>query len=140
MPKVCFTVPGIARGKQRPRATRVGRVYTPAQTVNAEAFVKLCAMQAMHEQGVNQPLEGPLTAIMTVTCEVPKSFPKAKRKAALEQKLYPTGKPDLDNILKLQADAMNGVVYVDDKQLVEVMINKRYGLIAETAIMVSTKE
>ena len=38
----------------------------------------------------------------------------------------PTVKPDVDNILKACADAMNNIVYLDDKQIVDVTVRKRY--------------
>jgi hypothetical protein len=42
-----FTIPGEARGRCLPRATKQGRVYTPKETVNAEAFIRMIAAAAM---------------------------------------------------------------------------------------------
>ena len=130
---VRFVVPGEARGKQRPRATKGGRMYTPAETVNAEAHVKMQAFLAMDGK---PPMKGPLTAHFAVTVGVPASWSKKKQQAALIGDLYPTGKPDLDNIVKLFCDAMNGVVYDDDKQIVSLTVSKFYGDVAQTAISV----
>ena len=40
--------------------------------------------------------------------------------------MRPTGRPDLDNIVKLYADAFNSVVWRDDSQVVRVVSEKRY--------------
>lgn len=36
-------------------------------------------------------------------------------------------KPDIDNIAKVVCDALNGVAYKDDKQIVSLKLAKRYG-------------
>jgi len=121
--EVSFNISGPMRGKQRPRATRQGRIYTPKETVNAEAYIKYLASEAMCTM---EPFTGALKATFAIYVEIPKSFTKAKRKAALEGIEHPTTKPDLDNIVKLLADAMNGIVYKDDKQIVSICVSKKY--------------
>jgi Holliday junction resolvase RusA-like endonuclease len=44
----------------------------------------------------------------------------------LAQRVWPTKKPDADNILKLVADALNGLAYVDDKNIVTAHAHKVY--------------
>jgi Holliday junction resolvase RusA-like endonuclease len=121
-PPMVITIPGVIRGKQRPRFGR-GRTYTPEATVNAEAHMKACAIEQ-----VGQPcLGGPLALSMAISVMVPDSWSKKKRAAALAGEIRPTGKPDADNALKMAADALNGVVWRDDAQLVDVNVSKRYG-------------
>jgi Holliday junction resolvase RusA-like endonuclease len=118
------TIPGKAVGKGRPRFAGAGRApYTPGATVNAEAWVRAC----MHEQIGRPCLAGPLTLAVEVVRAVPPSWPRWRRAAALAGALHPTGKPDADNILKLLGDAGNGLLWVDDAQLVHVSLAKRYG-------------
>ena len=115
-------VPGVVRGKGRPRFGN-GRTYTDAQTVNAEAWMRHCAIEA-----VGQPvLEGPLALVMAITVAVPASWSKRKRADALAGITRPTGKPDVDNSLKL-CDALNGIIWRDDSQLVDVRVVKSYGV------------
>ena len=40
--------------------------------------------------------------------------------------LYPTIKPDISNVQKAIEDALNGLAYVDDKQIVWVEASKGY--------------
>jgi Holliday junction resolvase RusA-like endonuclease len=127
------TIPGTARGKGRPRATRTGRVYTPSATVNAEAWVKACAVQQ-----IGQPvLTTPLAVSVGIEVAVPASWPKKRRDAALSGDIRPTGKPDLDNSIKLLMDALNGIAWRDDAQVVRLIAGKRYATDARTVIEIS---
>ena len=47
---------------------------------------------------------------------------------AIDGILKPAKKPDADNILKLGLDALNGVAYADDKQVIEVRCRKFYSV------------
>lgn len=131
--ELVIPVPGIMRGKQRPRfSRRSGRTYTPDQTVNLEAHVKQCAIQA-----VGHPcLSGPLYMSIDVGVTIPKSWSKRKQTEAANGTLRPTGKPDLDNIIKLVADALNGIVWGDDAQIVAQVATKHYAVFPETVIRV----
>jgi len=43
-------------------------------------------------------------------------------------RIYPIIKPDADNILKIVADALSGLAFVDDKQIISVYAEKKYSL------------
>ena len=131
-------IPGEIRGKGRPRfsARRGGfaRAYTDGRTANAESLIRLCAVEQ-----VGQPcLEGPLTLSMAITVSIPASWSKRKQGDALVGLIRPTGKPDLDNSVKLACDALNGVVWRDDSQLVRVSISKQYGVAPGAILEVGT--
>lgn len=124
MTRVEFMVTGPPKGKGRPRFTRAtGHAYTPEATRNYEAVLRLVAQRAMEGR---IPFAGPVRLEVTATFDVPASWSKRKRVAALGGLLLPTVKPDHDNIAKL-TDALNGVVWLDDKQIVESFICKVYG-------------
>jgi Holliday junction resolvase RusA-like endonuclease len=135
---VMYTVYGEAIGKQRPRFVRRGNhvsTYTPEKTKTYEDEIRYMARAAM---GASPPLETPVTVAIYIRVEIPKSFSKQKRKDALENIVKPTKKPDLDNIAKCFLDAMNDIVYLDDKQVVSLHVTKVY---AETpAVEVMVKE
>ena len=44
----------------------------------------------------------------------------------LNNEIYPTIKPDTDNIAKSILDSLNGIAYKDDKQVVKLNVDKRY--------------
>ena len=129
-----FTIPGEVRGKQRPRATRQGRVYTPSETVNAEAFIRMIAAEAMAGR---MPLDGPVILTLDIRVGVPASYSKRRREAALANEIAPVKKPDLDNVVKLISDALNGITFRDDKQIVLLVAGKKFAEQAETKVTIS---
>ena len=118
-----ITIPGAPRGKARARVTRFG-AYTPAATRNAEAFAKMCAVEAMGER---PPFEGALRVGMSVIVPIPESWSRKRKVAAASGHDRPAKKPDATNVAKLVEDAFNGIVYRDDAQIVELFVAKHYG-------------
>jgi Holliday junction resolvase RusA-like endonuclease len=120
---ITFDIPGKPTGKGRPRATVRGRhaaVYTDKKTANAE--VSFLA-QALPYKPV-RPLTGML-AVTICTYEKPASrFNAAQRAKALANAIRPTGKPDADNVAKLCLDALNGVFFEDDCQVVDLIVHR----------------
>jgi len=132
---ISFVISGEVKGKQRPRMTRGGHVYTPTQTREAEAMIAKLGREAMGDRPL---LTGPVTLGVIVYTAPPKSASKAVRAAMLAGEMLPTKKPDLDNVLKLIADALNGIVYVDDSQIVQLWILKEYAEEARTIVQIGT--
>lgn len=128
-----FTVPGHPVGKGRPRFAR-GRAYTPETTRKAEHRVAAIASDAMLEAGI-KPVRCPVRVQIIAWFEPRKSWSKKKRLDALGNEIRP-GKPDLDNIAKLILDAINGVVFEDDEQVVELLIKKEFSDRAVTRVYV----
>lgn len=123
---VSFSVPGVPHGKGRPRFARRGsfvNAYTDAKTASYENLVKVLAMQAM---GDKEPIPDPVHVYINISICPPASWSNKKRDLALRSDIYPTGKPDIDNVAKGILDAMNGVVYLDDKQVVSLQVKKSY--------------
>jgi Holliday junction resolvase RusA-like endonuclease len=116
-------VAGQPVGKARPRVTRSGRVYTPTKTMKAEASIQDAAREAMQGQ---QPMEGPVYVSAAFNMQIPISWTKTKRQQAGIGSVMPAGKPDIDNLAKTVMDALNGIAYRDDSQVVQLAISKRY--------------
>lgn len=117
-----FTVPGAPQGKARPRITRYG-AYTPQKTVDYENLVKISYRQKHREIFDNKE---PLKMIIKAYFEPVKSTTKKARKQMLSGEIKVTKKPDIDNIAKSICDALNGVAYTDDGQIVGLEIYKIY--------------
>jgi Holliday junction resolvase RusA-like endonuclease len=123
---VSFTIPGQPVAKGRPKFARQGgyvRAYTPEKTVAYETLVKLAAGEAMAGE---QPMHGPLSVMLRRYVQIPMSTTKRDRARIAAGEFYPVKKPDVDNVLKAVTDAMNGIVYDDDAQIVTVMVTKLY--------------
>lgn len=122
-----FTVPGEPVGKGRPRVTvRGGHAhgYTPAKTAAYERSVRQAYnLSYCGADALITPIELQITAYMPI----PESWPKSKKAAALAEVIKPIVKPDGSNILKCIEDALNGLAYQDDKQIVKGTFKKLYG-------------
>ncbi len=133
-----FEVPGTPVAKGRPRFARRGNfvsTYTPAKTKEYEARVREAADEAMQGQ---LPLDTPILAIIKICVPVPASYSKTRRQACLDSREMPTKKPDWDNVAKAITDSLNGVVYMDDAQIVSVYVSKRYS--EEAGVEVTIRE
>ena len=123
---VYFVVYGTPIGKGRPRATSRGgfvRMYTDAKTLGFEAAVADEARTAMSQWEL---FDTPMQLQLSAYYPIPKSWSKKKRQLAIDGEIYPQVKPDLDNVMKAVLDAMNGIVYVDDSQVINLVATKRY--------------
>lgn len=135
---VTFSVDGYPVGKQRARHRRVGnfvQTYTPAKTVDYEARIREAGRKAM---GTQEPLETPMTMFLYIRTGIPKSYSKKRREACLSGDEKPAKKPDSSNILKAVEDGLNGVVYVDDCQIINHHISKVYA--SESGVDIVLKE
>jgi Holliday junction resolvase RusA-like endonuclease len=123
---ITFTVPGQPVGKGRPRIARgaFARLYTPEKTASYESRVAMAGHIAMGDCAV---LEGAVVVRLDIQVQIPASWSKVKQARALAGELHPTTKPDIDNVEKAIFDGLNGVVWKDDVQVVEVTKRKRYG-------------
>jgi len=131
-----FTIPGEPVPKGRPRFARRGNftvAYTPEKTASYENLVKIKAAEAMTGRSM---IEGAVSVTVNFHTVPPASWSKKKRLAALAGDVLPTSKPDIDNCLKGIFDAMNSIVWLDDKQACSVTVTKRYAESANTLIHV----
>jgi Holliday junction resolvase RusA-like endonuclease len=115
---------GAPRGKERVKRAGFGQAhsYAPERTVSYEGRLAAAASTAM---GDRFPLEGPLALDIVMRFPIPASWPKKRQADARAGRLRPTVKPDWDNGGKL-TDALNLIVWVDDKQIVEARVQKFY--------------
>lgn len=66
------------------------------------------------------PLRGPVSLTLTFHLKKPKSYPKRRELPAIK-------KPDLDKLVRSVKDALTGVLYLDDSQVIAHIASKRYG-------------
>lgn len=133
---VDFVIPGQPVGKGRPKFARRGNfvtTYTPEKTASYENLVKVAAQTAM--KGAN-PLAVAVSAVIVLRVTPPASWSQKKRTAALAGEIRPTSKPDIDNVIKGIFDAMNDIVFLDDKQVVDLSVRKEYANRAEAIVRV----
>ena len=124
--------------QERPRATGRGkfiRVYDPPNTAKFKRELRRLATIAMRGK---ERLSGALQVEIVFARKVQKSLSKKERALRLTGKHRPTVKPDIDNYTKSTLDALNGVLWDDDAQIVRMILDKIY---TDTpAVIVRVKE
>ena len=165
--EIKFTVPGSPKGKQRPRICKVnGRsvAYTPKETIEYEKLIRarcvaateaLCALtKSRPNQSATDksrftrngsgsyPFERnlPLEISILALYPIPKYVSRKTKELMLNGRLFPTKKPDADNIIKVILDALNGLAYRDDVQICRVYFEKMYAEIPETKVLIKNYE
>lgn len=123
-----FIINGRPQGKARARTVRnkyTGKVhsYTPENTGDYEDLIRWSYKQAGGEYYGDRLIAVTINAFYPI----PKSYSKKKKMACISREIRPTTKPDLDNLIKAILDALNGVAYYDDNQVVSLLVNKYYG-------------
>jgi Holliday junction resolvase RusA-like endonuclease len=154
MRELMFIVEGEPVPKGRPRFTRANgfaRTYTPQKTRDAEGRVaysahvamqqqktSICAVQHENKRDVAVQQKNARKNAVKVSIEFFLKIPKSISRKSLESnEVMPTVKPDLDNLAKTVLDGMNGIVYQDDSQIVELHISKKYSDHPCTVVRVS---
>ena len=107
--------------KSRPRVTMVGgraRAYTPKKSADYERQI---AREWVHERQSD-----PVRLDIVFGMPIPQSWSKKQQDAAASLLILPSKKPDIDNLIKAVMDALNGVAYDDDNQVIELSAKKVY--------------
>lgn len=118
-----LTIPGEPQGKARAR-TGKGFAFTPEKTVLYENLIKTIFAQEKCQRYEGDGI--PLEMIIKAYYRIPKSASQKKYANMHSGVIRPTKKPDADNIMKVVADALNGIAYHDDTQIVRAIIEKWY--------------
>lgn len=126
--KIIFFVASKPQGKARARTFYDRRAdkmrsVTPEKTKSYEDLIRWSYRAAGGKYMGDSLMRVDIQAFYPI----PKSWSKKKRAAVMKDEIRPTTKPDCDNIIKVVLDALNGVAYYDDKQVVSVSCEKYYG-------------
>lgn len=127
---ITFSVPGDPVPQPRVRMTRTGLAYTPDNGIRAYRQAIALAAKAA---GATPRADAPLTLELTLSFVRPKSH---HNKSGLKATAPPLPRGDCSNYLKGVEDALNGVAYVDDRQLGTVTVHKAYGTAAYTLVTI----
>ena len=102
----------------RPRVSRWSTYYPKKYT----KFKK--DMEALTSELETTPSEKLVSVELEFGIMIPKSWSKKKREEL--NNTYCSNNSDIDNYIKAILDSLNGIVYVDDKQVVELFAKKIY--------------
>lgn len=127
-----FTVYGEPKGKARPRFNSyTHRTYTDKATKDYEDLVKASYLEQVGKVSQDRiPLRMHLKAFL----QPPKSVSRKTLERMEKSQIRPLKKPDVDNIGKSIADALNGIAYKDDSAIVDMQIEKYYSEIPRVEV------
>lgn len=134
-----IVIMGEPKGKARPRFSRSGRnvhTYTPESTTDYESLVALMYRAA----GGKCHDEGYVHINIKAFFQMPKKSSKKRVEDMRSGIILPAKKPDIDNIVKIIMDGLNGVAYRDDAQVVSVMASKVYSDIPRVEVEIISEE
>lgn len=125
---VSFTVFGNPETKGSARAFVRGttakgkpRAIVTNDNPRCKAWSAIVATGARIAIGLHPPIAGPVRVQVYFTLKRPKSIKGRKQKG------YGGPLLDLDKLLRAFLDALTGIAYIDDKQVVEVCARKEWG-------------
>lgn len=121
--KIEFTIPGACVPKERPRSTwRSGKVitYTPQRSRTFMKLAKVVAQDRCNKLGV-KPIPYPEPVKMTVEFTLNRQT---------------TARPDIVNLLAALCDALEGICYENDSQVVELHSIQKKGKYPVTEVTV----
>ena len=118
-----FTIKGSPKALKRHRTSRNGHTYDPSKKDKADFLVKSL------KSAPKLPLNGPIFMSIEFYMARPKShYRTGKYKHLLKDNApkHYTKTPDIDNLEKFVADALNKVFYIDDAMITHVYKSKVY--------------
>lgn len=118
-----FDIEPVPQLRPRVSSRPYVRVYDPPKVKQFKRILRSLAVN----QYARPPLLGPLSVSLTFYRPVQKSISQTERERRLSNKSKPVVKPDTDNYIKSTLDALNGVLWNDDAQIVKITGEKRYG-------------
>lgn len=125
-PEVLFSMKWIGRPvpKGRPRLSAHGHMHTPPSTAKFERQVRKAVQRKWGKRVA--PVGASIEVFIKVDRAVPLSWSKKRIIEALSSGEPPQGPGDLDNIAKSILDAINGVIFEDDKQVSRLVVRREY--------------
>lgn len=134
-----FEVPGIPHGQKRARSVvlykkdgnpvvgKDGRIHPHVYKDKKQERLEIDLAWHITPQRPAVPHNGYVGLSIDAYYPIPKSWPKKKQELAESKNIRPIkAKPDLSNVIKHIEDVMNGLFFVDDKQICSLTSMKYY--------------
>lgn len=114
---------GVPIAQKRPRFARRGSYVG---CYDEQAKLKEGIRWQLRSQYKADPLPVPIALDLVFFMPIPKSSSSLKKRQMANGVISHVKKPDLDNLQKFILDALNGELFKDDSQIVEIRAKKIY--------------
>lgn len=121
-----LTIPVAPQPQSRPRFTARGRYVHAYENKKITMYKRMVAATYQSYFGAVKPTEKAIAVDVVFYRPVQKSISKIERQRRLTGESLPAIKPDIDNYVKAILDALNGVAFRDDKQIISLNAKKLY--------------
>lgn len=122
---------GTPQPQPRPRAYRRGHAVGVYNPPTADAWKVRVAVGA--KDIIDRPMGGPLKVALWFKMPRPASHINKQGKPRSSAPAWHAQRPDTDNLAKAVLDAMNGIAFRDDSQIVELIVGKEWASSADQA-------
>jgi Holliday junction resolvase RusA-like endonuclease len=116
--------------KQTQFVRKTGIAYNPSKS--SQDRIRWC----VRPYAPSEPLACPVSLKISFYFEPPKSTSGIRRRQMLNGVIHHTKKPDADNCAYLITNALKGIFYVDDSQIIDLSISKRFGSPSKTIVQI----
>jgi Holliday junction resolvase RusA-like endonuclease len=127
-------IPGQPVPKHRPRIVKGWRMINDPRSTEHEELIRRYVIAEKRRVSL---CEGPVSLSVEFFLAPPASWSGKKKQQAYDGIIRPTSRPDLDNYIKMVMDALNGIVWKDDAQVVSIEASKCYYHTGYTRIWVT---
>lgn len=118
---------------QRPRAFKRGSFISMYDSQSKEKKQAQWQVRALYKE---EPLKCPLIIDIEFGLPIPKHTSKIRTRLMSQGDILPNVKPDIDNLEKFSLDILNGILFEDDSQVIELRARKKYSTQPSTLIRV----
>ena len=118
---IVLTIPGPPFSQKRHRVDMRGgfaRAHDDKRNISWKGSAQVHMLRAM---GDRQPFDEPIRVTIVAGFEMPKG---RCLKRSLRPAEWNQSQKDVDNIAKAVLDAGNGIIYVDDRRVAELLVQK----------------
>ncbi len=130
-----FSIPIAPVAQARPRAVNMAnrrKYYRPGKPkiilhdpTNVKRYKQLLGYY-IRQHYTAKPITGPLRVTLRFYRQVQKSVSRVEHDRRVHDKKLPIVKPDVSNYVKSTEDALNGILWEDDAQIVIEQSEKHY--------------
>lgn len=128
---ITFSVPGLpAPGGSKNAFVVAGKAHLVDDAKNNAPWRSVVALAAKTAMGGEPPFDGPLFLEVIFTMLRPKNHYRGGRRGGdltRSAPPFPATKPDATKLIRALEDALTGICWFDDSQVVSQRVDKRYG-------------
>lgn len=132
-----LTIPIEPKPQPRPRVTAHGKFAHAYEPASITLYKRVVAATYQSYFGAVKPTEKAIAVDVVFYRPIQKYLSKREHAKRVNGEHLPVVKPDVDNYVKAVLDALNGVAFKDDSQIIKLKAQKLYSENPRTEIEIT---